>query len=236
MNDDFDILTYKFKNEIRIIPISDLHCGSIYFNLKQWQVFKKYIMENSDIYIFIIGDMIDNQTKNSHSPFEISVIDGIAMTPIEQKRWLIRELKDIKNKILCGVPGNHESRKDNKATNQDVMYDVFCNLNIEDKYRPNMGFIKIQIGDRNDSYRQTYMFGIIHGTGGSALTGSSVNKNEKFGYIFEGLDCLITGHSHKPVISKPMKLSIDTKNNKISFKPFYNITATSWLDYGGYAN
>ena len=25
MNDDFDILTYKFKNEIRIIPISDLH-------------------------------------------------------------------------------------------------------------------------------------------------------------------------------------------------------------------
>ena len=28
---------------------------------------------------------------------------------------------------------------------------------------------------------------------------------------------------------------IDPKNNKIGFKPFYQIVATSWLDYGGYA-
>ncbi len=235
MNNDFDIITYKFKDEIRICPISDLHVGSIQFNIKKWKEFKQYLLANDDMYVVLVGDLIDNQTKNSHSPFEMSVIDGVAMTPNEQKKWLVKELTKIKDKILCGVPGNHEARKDNKATDQDIMYDVFCKLDIEDKYRPNMAFVKIQIGDRNDYNRQTYTLGVTHGTGSGTLTGSAVNKNEKFGYTIDGLDCLITGHTHKPAITKPLKLCIDSKNNKISFKPFYIITATSWLNYGGYA-
>lgn len=235
MNSDFDIITYKFKESIRIVPISDVHCGSINFNLKRWEQFKKYILDNEDIYIVIVGDLIDNQTKNSHNPFNVSIINNVVMTPFEQKKWLKKELEELKDRILCGVTGNHESRKDNKATDQDIMYDVFCKLDIENKYRPNMAFVKIQIGDREDSYRQTYIFGVTHGSGGSSLTGTAINKNEKFGYVIEGIDCLITGHTHKPAITKPMKLMVDSKNNKISFKPFYQIIATSWLDYGGYA-
>lgn len=235
MKNDFDIIKYKFKDQIKIIPIADVHCGSINFNLKRWKQFKEYILKEDNIYIVIVGDLIDNQTKNSHSPFNVSVIDGVAMTPFEQKKWLVRELTDLKEKILCGVSGNHEAKKDNKATDQDIMYDVFCKLDIEDKYRPNMAFIKVQIGERNDYNRQTYTFGITHGSGGGTLTGSAINRNEKFGYVIDGLDCLITGHTHKPAITKPMKLVIDSKNNKVSFKPFYQIIATSWLDYGGYA-
>lgn len=235
MKNDFDIITYQFKEPIKIIPIADVHCGSINFNIKRWKEFKEYITTHDDIYVVIVGDLIDNQTQNSHSPFGISVIDGIAMTPFEQKKWLVNELTDLKDKILCGVSGNHEARKDNKATNQDVMYDVFCKLDIEEKYRPNMAFVKIQIGERNESSRQTYTFGVIHGSAGGTLTGNAINKNERFGYSIDGLDCLITGHTHKPAITKPMKLFVDSKNNKVSFKPFYQIIATSWLDYGGYA-
>lgn len=235
MKDDFDIINYKFKEPIRVIPIADVHCGSINFNIKRWKDFKEYITSHDDIYVVIVGDLIDNQTKNSHSPFSISVIDGVAMTPFEQKKWLVNELTDLKEKILCGVSGNHETRKDNKATDQDIMYDVFCKLDIEDKYRPNMAFIKIQIGERKEYYRQTYTLGVIHGSGGGTLTGSAINRNERFGYVIDGLDCLISAHVHKPAITKPMKLVIDSKNNKVSFKPFYQVIATSWLDYGGYA-
>lgn len=235
MKDDFDIINYKFKEPIRVIPIADVHCGSINFNIKRWKNFKEYITAHDDIYVVIVGDLIDNQTKNSHSPFSISVIDGVAMTPLEQKKWLVNELTDLKEKILCGVSGNHETRKDNKATDQDIMYDVFCKLDIEDKYRPNMAFIKIQIGERKEYYRQTYTLGVIHGSGGGTLTGSAINRNERFGYVIDGLDCLISAHVHKPAITKPMKLVIDSKNNKVSFKPFYQVIATSWLDYGGYA-
>ena len=33
MKNDFDMLTYKFKDPRRIIPIADVHCGSINFNI-----------------------------------------------------------------------------------------------------------------------------------------------------------------------------------------------------------
>jgi len=235
MNKDFDIITYQFDNEIKIIPLGDLHIGSTEFNLEKWKKIKKYIMENQNTFVVILGDLLDNQTKNSHNPFKINVINGVAMTPFEQKKWLVEELKEIKDKILCGVPGNHEQRKDNVATDQNIMYDIFCKLDIEDRYRPNMAFMKIQIGQRNEYNRQTYTLGVIHGSGGGTQIGSTVNKNERFGYTIDGLDCLIVGHSHKPAITKPLKLVIDPKNNKIGFKPFYQIVATSWLDYGGYA-
>ena len=187
MKNDFDVIEYQFRDSIKIIPIADMHCGSVNFNIKQWKKFKDYVLSNNDIYIVIVGDLIDNQTKNSHSPFNVSVID------------------------------------------------VFCKLDIEDKYRPNMAFFKVQIGERNEHNRQTYTFGIIHGSGGGTLTGGAINKNERFGYVIEGLDCLISAHVHKPAITKPSRLVVDTRNNKVSFKPFYQIIATSWLDYGGYA-
>lgn len=104
MKNDFDIIKYKFKDQIKIIPIADVHCGSINFNLKRWKQFKEYILKEDNIYIVIVGDLIDNQTKNSHSPFNVSVIDGIAMTPFEQKKWLVRELIDSRNNKVSFKP------------------------------------------------------------------------------------------------------------------------------------
>ena len=57
---------------------------------------------------------------------------------------------------------------------------------------------------------------------------------KKFGYTIDGLDCLITGHTHKPAQSNPAKIFVDSKNNKVSIKPFKTITATSWQGYIGY--
>jgi hypothetical protein len=67
------------------------------------------------------------------------------------------------------------------------------------------------------------------------MTGSAVNRNERFGYALEGVDVLIVGHSHKPVVTQPAKLVVDHANNKISVKPFKVVVSTAWLDYGGYA-
>lgn len=49
------------------------------------------------------------------------------------------------------------------------------------------------------------------------------------------MDALIVGHSHKPFVTQPGKISVDTHNNKISIKPFKVVTSTSWMDFGGYA-
>lgn len=49
------------------------------------------------------------------------------------------------------------------------------------------------------------------------------------------MDALITGHTHKPYTTQPGKIKVDPFNNKVSLQPFKVISATSWLEFGGYA-
>ena len=86
-------------------------------------------------------------------------------------------------------------------------------------------------GDRNP----TYILTVTHGAGGGALTGGAVNRNERFGYVLDGSDALIVGHTHKPFITQPSKIKIDAHNNRVTVKPFKVISTTSWLEWGGYA-
>lgn len=81
----------------------------------------------------------------------------------------------------------------------------------------------------------TYTFVVTHGAGGGGSTGSAVNRGEKFGYVIDGMDCLVLGHTHKAYTTQPSKISIDLQNNKVSLKPFKVVSMTSWLAYGGYA-
>lgn len=235
MKSDFEIISYKFENEIKIIPLADMHIGSPNFDIEKWEETKELLRKDKNIYLIINGDTCDNQTLNSHSPFNINVINGMAMTPMNQKIYITNELKEFKDRILCGCPGNHENRKDNNASNTNIMYEIFCKLDIEDRFRPNMCILKINIGNRNENNRKCYTIACTHGSGGGTQTGSAVNRNEKFSYIFDGLDCLIVSHSHKPVITKPQKIVIDSKNNRVSFKSYLHIISTSYLKYGDYA-
>ncbi len=226
MKQDFDMLIYKFNNNIKIKPLSDLHIGSQGFMSKEWLQFKEEILQDENTYIVIAGDMMDNALKSS-----VSNVYEQTMRPADQKKWLSNELKDIKDRILCIVSGNHERRSE-KDSDDNPLYDVCCKLDIEDRYRSNMAFIKIQLGERN-SKRQTYVLGITHGSGGGS-TGNAINRNEKFAYAIDGLDLLITGHTHKPANSFPAKILVDSKNNKVSIKPFKTIIASSWQAYAGY--
>jgi hypothetical protein len=67
------------------------------------------------------------------------------------------------------------------------------------------------------------------------LPGGVLNKNQRMGYALDGVDCLVVGHSHKPMISQPGKIVVDPRNNLVSVRPFKVVVATSWLEYGDYA-
>lgn len=232
MLSDFDMITKHIKgnNDIVIYPISDLHVGAKEFMPKKWRAFKEKIKNEPNSYIVLNGDLINNATRSS-----VSNVYEETMRPGEQKKWVADELKDIKDKIIAVVSGNHERR--NKDVDDDPTYDICAKLDIEDIYRQNAAFVKIQLGDIKGagSKNPTYTLCLTHGAGGGVMTGGSVNRNERFGYIIDGLDCLIVGHVHKGFITKPQKINIDCHNNKIAFKQFVSISCTSWLEYGGYA-
>ena len=233
MLSDFEIITHHFpkNDDIVLCPISDVHLGASEHMEKEWGEFCRQIAETPNAYIILGGDLINNATRNS-----VSNVFEEKMRPREQKKVIAEMLTPLRDRILCAVSGNHE-RRSGKDADDDPTYDIMCKLDLEHLYRENMAFVKIRIGKKDaDGLRNpTYMLTVTHGAGGGMLTGGSVNRNERFGYVIDGMDCLIVGHTHKPFVTQPSKIKIDPYNNKVDIKPFKVVSSTSWLNYGGYA-
>ena len=222
-------------HDITIIPISDVHLGSQECMEQKFIDFISSVAKTPNVYLTLGGDLIDNGTRSSvTNPFKAT------MPPSQQKKEMAKILEPVRDRILCFTCGNHE-RRSTKDADDDPVYDIAAKLDLEHLYRENIAFVKIQMGkDRKKvgstgDKRPCYMIVVTHGTGGGIYTGSAVNRNERFGYVIDGMDALIVGHTHKPFTTQPGKVNVDMHNNKISIKPFKVISSTSWLEYGGYA-
>lgn len=237
---DFELIQHSFMggHDITIIPIYDVHLGSQECMEQEFIKFINSVKDTPNVYLILGGDLIDNGTRNS-----VTNVFKATMSPSQQKKEMANILKPVADRILCFVPGNHE-RRSGKEVDDDPVYDIAAKLDLETIYRENIAFVKIQMGKSERSIgasrvdgdkRPTYTLVIAHGAGGGILTGATVNRGERFGYVIDGMDALIMGHSHKPFMTQPGKIQIDTRNNKVSVKPFKVISATSWLSWGGYA-
>ena len=239
MLSDFEMITHEFRggHDVTIIPVSDVHIGAAECMEKEFMDFVKMVSETENVYVTLGGDLINNATKSS-----VSNIYDEVYRPSEAKRMMARMLEPIKDRILCAVGGNHE-RRSSKDVDDDITYDIMAKLDIENLYRENIAFLKIQLGNKTNENgvksagrdRPTSCLAVTHGSGGGILTGAGVNRNERFGYSVDGIDALIVGHTHKPYTTQPGKIVVDSRNNQISIKPFKVISSTSWLEFGGYA-
>ena len=233
MHSDFELIQKHFadRDNITIIPISDVHLGASEHMQTEWINFINQIKSVPNCYVILGGDLVNNATKSS-----VSNIFAETMRPREQKRLMAEMLEPIKDRILCSVTGNHE-RRSGKDADDDPTYDIMCKLDIEHLYRENIAFLKIQMGKPRASgiKNPTYTLAVTHGTGGGIYTGAAVNRNERFGYTIDGIDCLVVGHTHKPTISQPGKIKIDHQHNQVRLSDFKVVSTTSWLKFGGYA-
>lgn len=234
---DFEMIVHQFKEDITIIPISDVHLGARECREQEFMQFINSVKDKSNVYLILGGDLINNSTRSS-----VSNIFEETMRPSDQKKMMAKILEPVRDKILCSVTGNHE-RRSGKDADDDPCYDIMCKLDIEDRHRENMAFLKIQFGEREKEngvtqkgeYRPAYTIVVTHGAGGGQLTSGAVLRGERFGYAVDGMDALVVGHTHKPFTTVSGKVVIDSRNNLVSVKPFSVISMTSWLDYGGYA-
>ena len=232
---DFDLLRRSFPDtrELDIYPIADVHLGAIEHSKAEWESFLKSVQQ-SDVKLILAGDLLNNNTRSVKfaNPFDE------VLRPMQAKAKMVEYLEPIKDRILCVVSGNHEQRT-KRDSDQDLTYDICCKLGIEEYYRENICFMAVSMGARkkgeNETTRTTFTFAVTHGDFGGALTGGMVNKNERFGGIIEGLDCLVTGHAHKGAVTKPSKIVIDPRTSTVSVKHYVAVSCVSWLAYGGYA-
>lgn len=231
MLNDFEMITHSFDEPITIFPISDVHFGSLDHKAKEWEEFCTMVQNTPNAFVILGGDLINNNTRSSvGSPWDDTV------RPREQKRQMVEFLTPIRNRILCCTTGNHEARS-LKDADDDPTYDIMAKLDLEHLYRPNICFMKVSLGHRHNDNTpvQSYTFAVTHGAGGGIYTGATVNRNERFGNVIEGLDCLVVGHTHKGTVTKPSKIVIDRKNDKVSMSHYTVISMVPWLNFGGYA-
>lgn len=236
---DFELITHELRggHDITIIPVSDVHLGAAECMEKEFVEFIDRVRQTENVYLTLGGDLLNNATKSS-----VSNIYDEVYRPSTAKRMMANILEPVRDRILCAVGGNHE-RRSSKDVDDDITYDIMAKLDIENLYRENVAFLKIQMGRETDGngnrsrgkLRPTYCIAVTHGSGGGVLTGAGVNRNERFGYALDNVDALIVGHTHKPYTTQPGKVYVDLNNNKVSVKPFKVISSTSWLSFGGYA-
>lgn len=195
---------------------------------KEFQAYLKAIAADDHAAVVLLGDLINNGIKSS-----VTNVYKEKYSPKEQKRQMVELLDTISGKIVCGVRGNHEYRSA-KESDVDVMEDMFLQLGIGQAYMQDMGILKTSLGEKLNRKQATYSFGVAHGARGGQLLGSGLNKPDAFQAIVEGIDGIMSGHTHKPIKAPSARLQFDPHNNNVIRTKTLIFICTSWLGYGGY--
>lgn len=235
MLNDLDLISHNFPKDINIYPVADVHLGAVEHDEEAWSSFLKKV-KAEDAYLILAGDLLNNGVRSCKftNPFEETI------RPRDAKQRMVKYLEPVRDRILCVVTGNHE-RRTYKDDDQDLTYDICNKLDIEELYRENVAYMRVAVGERKSTRKgskvpiNVYTFAVTHGAGGGIYTGAAVNRDERFGNVIDGLDCLVTGHVHKGFVTKPAKIVIDTRNNVVKMTHYTVVSAVSWLNYGGYA-
>lgn len=222
MLDDFTLIQSKYENldRLNIYPVGDVHIGSKEFDLDLFKQWIEVVKNDPNGAVVIIGDMMNMGLRNSKS----NVYEE-SLTPMEQKELCYELLAPIANKIVAGCSGNHEYRAV-REVGCNPLYDVFCRLCIEDRYRENACFIKLTVGKQGKN-PNTYGVVLTHG--------SSKNKDKRWTYSVDGCDCFISGHTHEGTHDPLGKIRMDLTHNKVKTVGYQNIVVMPFQRYGGYA-
>ena len=213
---------------LTLYPISDVHWGAGECMEQEFRAYLKRIEADPFAAVLLAGDLINNGLKSS-----VTNVYEEKYTPHQQKKDMIALLEPIRDKIVAGVTGNHEYRT-TKETSTDVMEDIFDRLGISDRYAGDAGCIKISLGRRKNGKPVTYMIYLCHGSGGGALLGSGLSRQDGYHMAIEGVDISITGHTHRPTKTPSARLVLDPRNNKVLKSNTLIFVCTAWLDYAGY--
>lgn len=219
MIDDFTAIVHTLPGRtIRVWAIADVHIGSKECDLDGFEKFVKKVASEQDSYIVICGDLANNGIKDS-----VTNVYDETMPPQSQIEKAVELLTPVSEKILAAVGGNHE-RRTKKAVDVDVMHYIMCLLRVPELYRPNMAFIRVVL--EKGTTCDHYALMLTHG--------KTANKKKQFVSVVEGVDAVITAHTHTPDVLMPSRIRFAT-NNKIKVHNVISLTACSWLDPGGYS-
>lgn len=219
-------------DEIRILPLADLHLGDIHSDARKIQEYIDYIRDNDNVFTIFNGDLMDAAIKSS-----IGDVYGANLQPMQQLEQCVKLFGDIAPKCLAVLPGNHESRI-YRSDGLDLTQ-IMCNqLGIGDRYAPASAMLFIRFGhDRLPGHhgrKVLYTIYCVHGSGGGKKEGTKLQRVVDLAAITDA-DCYIHSHTHMPIIAKLSFFRTDLGNSSVQRVDKLFVNTGSTLEWGGYA-
>lgn len=183
--------SYDFTDHssIKILPICDLHVGSVFCNYELINKAVKYIEENDDCYTVFLGDITNNANlRKGH--------DGVwfqNMRPDEQEEWVIEKMKPIAHKIISVVDGNHGWAWSSSTGHNP---DKRIALALDAPHHGFMAILDYRLGQtKKERRRWTHI--LHHGTGGGGTDGGVINSANKLLKQCLTANLITVGHFHR---------------------------------------
>lgn len=219
-------------DEIRILPLADLHLGDINCDYRKVQEWIREIRESENTFAILNGDLMDAAIKSS-----VGDIYGASLQPMQQLEQCVKTFEPIKDKILAVMPGNHEARI--YRTDGLDLTQIMCNqLGIGDRYAPASAMLFIRFGhDRLPGHhgrKVRYTIYCVHGSGGGKKEGAKLQRVVDLAAITDA-DCYIHSHTHMPIIAKLSFFRTDLGNSSVQKVDKLFVNTGSTLEWGGYA-
>lgn len=181
-----------------VLCIGDLHLGSKFANYKAVKEFIAFIKGESNVYVIINGDIVDNFDSGSGKLQKVG-LDSQLVSPSEQREIYRLLIEELRGKILAVNLGNHEEFSNT---------DTFINWSHANKIPLGLNRIRLNLTFKHlwavddDLLRCEYTVKLaaIH----KARFNSSLNPNHaaqrELHFHYPEADVIITSHTHTPAI------------------------------------
>lgn len=223
-------LSENFK-EIEIIPVADYHWADPNSDHEKIMADIAYIRDRENCFCVLNGDLMDCAIASS-----IGDTYGATLSPMEELRVCMDLFEPIASKILCVVPGNHESR--HYRTNGIDLTELMCRqLGIDERYSPTTALLFVRFGrlaDRDNHHRKAvYTVYVSHGNGGGRKEGGKIQRLVDLSTIVDA-DIYICGHTHLPATLKDGFARPCMANSSITYGTRLYVNTSAKLNFGGY--
>ena len=202
-----------------IVALGDVHLGSPTCDVERFKDTIKFLRENPDYKIILMGDLLESANKHSVGAGWVEQ----TQSPQEQLDILAELLSPLKRQIIMLLTGNHEFR---------VMNDTGIDpSNILAKYLdvPYGGyacFVYFRVG------KQNYVCHAQHGSSGARYTHTKLQAAKRTATHTEA-DLYLYGHTHALVSDSEEKRYYDKKAKTVKIRKQYTVLTGGFLAYEG---
>lgn len=218
-------LNVSAKDVITIIPIGDIHAGSINCDENRIQDEVESIASMRNTYIIGMGDYCDAILKDDKR-FDIGGLapwleqDNILES---QRKWITKLFAPVKSKIICMLTGNHEETV-HAHCQTDQTRNICSDLGV--RYGGYSCFVNLSCIRGRGNTHNRYQVHAWHGAGAAQTEGARINRlmrlvNDVYADIY------LMGHLHAITSHTPERLTCP--QNKVKSQRLIATLTGSWL-------